>query len=208
MKFAHWVVIAGMFLVGALVWPLAPDRVPVHWNLSGTVDRYGGKLEGLFALPAITLLVALLFDVLPRIDPHRERYVEFKRPLGILRLGLVLVLAGIYAVVLLSTFGVAVNVGLVMGALIGALFVLIGFVIGDLRRNWFFGIRTPWTLSSDETWAETHRKGRGVFVAMGVAILLVGVLQTPWALYTALAVCLGGILGLVGYSYVLWRRTV
>jgi uncharacterized membrane protein len=125
-----------------------------------------------------------------------------------LRLGLVVAMAGIYAVILLAAVGVLVNVGLVVGVLIGALFVLIGAIIGQVRRNWFFGIRTPWTLSSEEAWSETHRKGRWVFVAMGAAIVLVGVVQTPWSLYLAMTVCLGGILGLVGYSYVVWRRTV
>jgi len=203
----QWLVIAGMFLAGVLVWPLAPERMPVHWNLSGTVDRYGGKWEGLFLLPVIALLVALLFEVLPKIDPHGERYVEFRTPLALLRLGVVLVLAGVYAVALLSTFGVAVNVGLVIGGLVGALFVLIGFIIGQVPPNWFVGIRTPWTLSSETAWAETHRQGRWVFVVMGLAFLLYGIAQTPWALYLALAVCLAGVLGLVGYSYVVWRRT-
>jgi uncharacterized membrane protein len=196
-----------MFVAAALAWPSAPEQLPVHFNLTGQVDRYGGKIEGLLIIPIVTLLVALLFVVLPRIDPNRERYVEFRPALAVLRLGMVVVLAGVYAVVLLSAFGAQVNVGLIVAGLVGALFVLIGAVIGQLRRNWFFGIRTPWTLSSEEAWSVTHRAGRWVFVAMGLAIALAGIVQAPWALYLAMLVCLAGVIGLIGYSYVIWRRT-
>jgi immunity protein, SdpI family len=70
--------------------------------------------------------------------------------------------------------------------------LVIGAVIDQVRPNWFFGIRTPWTLSSEVAWSETHRAGRLMFVAMGVAIALAGIFQAPWALYMAMLVCLAG----------------
>lgn len=207
LNISQWIVIGGMFVAAALAWPSAPLQLPVHWGLNGQVDRLGGKFEGLLVLPLVALLVAVLFAVLPRIDPNRARYVEFRPALATFGLGVTLVLAGVYAVLLLTAFGYALNVGLIVAGLVGALLVLIGSVLGQLRRNWFFGIRTPWTLASEASWSETHRAGRWVFVLMGIAIALVGVFQTPWALGLAVAVCVGGVLGLVGYSYVVWRRT-
>jgi uncharacterized membrane protein len=204
----QWLLVAGMFASGAVAWPNAPEQLPVHWNLAGQVDRYGGKLEGIFGLPVVALCVAVLFVVLPRIDPNRARYAQFRVALSALRLGIQVVLAGVYAVIVLAAFGGQVNVGLVVAGLVGALFVLLGAILGQVQPNWFFGIRTPWTLSSEESWSATHHAARWVFPVMGLAIALAGLVQTPWALYLAISTCLGGVLGLVVYSYLVWRTTV
>jgi uncharacterized membrane protein len=201
----QWVLVAGLFAAAALVWPSAPDSIPVHWSLDGQPDRYAGKLEGLLALPATALVLALLLKFLPRIDPMRERYTEFAAAYALTGLAIITVLAAVYGVILLWIYGTPVNVGLVVGSLVGLLLAVLGGIMGQLRRNWFVGIRTPWTLSSEHSWSATHRAGRWVFVVMGLSIAMAGVLQMPWALYIALAICLAGILGLVAYSYVTWR---
>jgi uncharacterized membrane protein len=194
-----------MFAAGLITWPGAPDTIPVHWSLTGQPDRYAGKLEGLFLLPAVALLIAVGMRWLPRIDPHRMRYSEFARAYAVAGFAIVAALAGTYTAVLLWLRGVPLNMGLIVGPLIGVLLIVIGAVMAEIRPNWFFGIRTPWTLSSERSWTETHRVGRWVLMCMGVAIALAGVFQTPWLVYAAILVCLGGILGLVIYSYVVWR---
>lgn len=70
---AQWVVVVGMFVMGVALWPITPEAVPVHWNRAGQVDRYGGRFEGLFGVPIIALVVLVLFEFLPRFDPHRAR---------------------------------------------------------------------------------------------------------------------------------------
>ncbi len=70
----HLAVIAAMFLLVAATWSSAPDRIPVHWDLAGQVDRYGGKFEGLLLMPLLTLGIYLLFLVAPRFDPGRANY--------------------------------------------------------------------------------------------------------------------------------------
>ena len=69
-------------------------------------------------------------------------------------------IAGINGVVVLAALGVAVNMGLVLGVQVGLLLVVIGAIMDQLRPNWFVGIRTPWTLSSEESWRATHRAGK------------------------------------------------
>jgi uncharacterized membrane protein len=204
---AQWLVIAAMFIAAALAWPSAPEQMPVHWNLGGQPDRFGGRLEGLFGIPLLALVIAIVLQLFPRIDPLRSNYVEFRFAYAVVRLGLALVMAVAFALILMATYGVAVNTGLVIAPAVGALLVLIGLVIGQVRRNWLFGIRTPWTLSSEQVWTTTHRAGRWVFIAMGLAIALAGVLQTQWALVSAMVICLAGVVGLVAYSYLVWRRT-
>jgi uncharacterized membrane protein len=111
----------------------------------------------------------------------------------------------VYAIVLAHTFGAPVNVSRLIVPLVGVLLIAIGALLDQVRPNWFFGIRTPWTLSSERSWSATHHAGRWVFIGLGVAMVLAGVLQTGWAISLAVVLCIAGVLGLVAYSYVIWR---
>lgn len=202
---AQWGLVLAMFVLGLATWPVAPDRIPVHWNAAGQVDRYGGKIEGLFLLPAIALVVALGLEYLPAIDPRRERYAEFAGAYAAIRVAVTVVLAGVYLVMVLWARGVPVPVGLVVAPLVGLLLVVIGLAMGRIRPNWFFGIRTPWTLTSERSWRATHHASRPVFVVMGVAVAVAGLLQAGWVFGLAAVICVAGAVGLVAYSYVVWR---
>lgn len=120
----------------------------------------------------MTLGVVLLLNALPRIDPRRERYAEFATPIGLVVLAIEVFLALTYAVMLAIILGVSVNPTMVIVPLVGLLLIAIGAVLDRLRPNWFFGIRTPWTMSSDRAWTSTHRAGRWVFIVMGEALRL------------------------------------
>src|SRR3954462_731600 len=85
--------ILGMFLGSALAWNAVPDRVPVHWNLAGEVDRYGGKVEGLLLLPVLALGLYVLFIFLPRLDPRRAAYAGFARSYALIRIAIITFLA-------------------------------------------------------------------------------------------------------------------
>ena len=76
---------------------------------------------------------------------------------------------------------------MVLAALVGLLLSVLGSLLGQVRPNWFFGIRTPWTLSSERSWTATHRLGRWVLLVMGLAIGLAGLVQAAWAWYLVVA---------------------
>jgi uncharacterized membrane protein len=204
-EWPHWVLIGGMFAWAAATWSTAPERFPVHWNLAGEVDRYGGKVEGLLVLPIITVGLYLLLIFLPRIDPGRVNYPRFAGAYRAIRLGLTGFLTAIYAVTQLAAYGYAVDVTLVIMVLAGLLFVLIGAILGQVRPNWFVGIRTPWTLSSERSWTLTHRFGGRLFVAIGLALIVAGLIRTPWALILAGVIVFGGVCWMILYSYIIWR---
>jgi uncharacterized membrane protein len=102
--------------------------------------------------------------------------------------------------------GVHVRIEVWVPLIVGALFVAVGGLLGRVRPNWFVGIRTPWTLSSEAAWTGTHRAGRWVFILMGALLMACAVLRPDWAVWTMAVVGVTGMLGLVVYSYVLWRR--
>ena len=66
-----------MFAGALVIWPVAPDRIPVHWSFDGRVDRWGGKLEGLLGIRLLALAIYLLMRYLPRTDPGRANYARF-----------------------------------------------------------------------------------------------------------------------------------
>ena len=200
-----WLVLAGMFALAAITWPGAPDRIPVHWNLHQQVDRYGGRFEGLLGIPLLALGLYLLMRFVPRIDPGGANYAAFLGPFNTLRLALVLFLASLYAIMHLWMRGIEVRMNTVMPLLMGVLFIVVGNLLGKLRPNWFVGIRTPWTLSSKDAWVRAHRAGGWVMIAAGLAFMAAGVVQTAWALWTAVATLLVGLLGVAVYSYFVWR---
>jgi len=202
----QWTIVAAMFIAAAVAWPFVPETIAVHWSLKGQADGYANKLIGLLVIPLVATLVLLGLELLPRIDPRRANYASFRSAYAIAKLAIVAFFAAVDAVLLASALGRLVNVSLVIAPLVGALLIVLGAIMGQLQPNWFIGVRTPWTLSSDRSWIATHRAARWVFVAMGLAIVLAGLEQTSWSLYLAVTVCLLGIIGLVAYSFVVWRE--
>jgi uncharacterized membrane protein len=180
--------------------------MPVHYNLMGRADRYGGRFEGLFVMPLVAVFLYLLMLALPRLDPGRANYPAFAGAYATVRLAVVAVMAVVYGFVQLTIRGYAVSLERWVPLMLGALFIVIGNVLGKVRPNWFFGIRTPWTLSSKLAWTRTHRAGGWVFVGVGMLTLLAGMLKTDWAMAIMIASVVAAALGLTIYSYVLWRR--
>lgn len=201
----QWVILAAMLAAAAWVWPSAPDRIPVHWNIAGEPDRYGGKVEGLLLVPLLAMGLYVLLRVLPRFDPARDRYARFQGAYDTLRVGILAVMAAVYAVIVLWVVGRPVDVGLVVGTAVGVLMALLGWIMPRLEPNWFVGIRTPWTLSSPTAWQRTHAAGRPVFMLLGALMVLAGWLKAAWAFGVMLGGLLVGTLALVAYSYLVWR---
>lgn len=200
-------IIGGMFVAAAFTWPSAPDRMPIHWNAAGEIDGYGGKFQGLLLVPSIAVAQYLLLRFLPRTDPGRANYVNFQRAYDTVRVAVLVLLAIVYGLLHLYLRGRRLDVSLVVPLLIGTLLVVLGNTLGKLRPNWFFGIRTPWTLSSKEAWTRTHRVGGWLMVALGVAMIVAAPFAGPMGRSgVVVAGALGFAVWSMGYSYWAWRH--
>ena len=202
----QWVIIAGMFIVAGVLWPMAPESFPVHWNVRGEVDRFGGKFEGLMVMPLVALGIYLLMRFLPNLDPAKANYPSFQSAYLTIRFSLLMMFTIIYACMQLVAFGYKVDISTVVPILVGCLLIVLGNVMGKIRPNWFVGVRTPWTLSSLHSWNQTHRLAGWLFVLMGLAFGACGLIHTFWMLGIALAVALISVIWMIAYSYLKWRE--
>jgi uncharacterized membrane protein len=149
-----------------------PDQVVIHWGIDGQPNGWGSKWIGLLAMPASPLLMALLTVALPKMSPKN---FELERSGGTYGWAMFLVsalMATIHAVIVLKTSGATFDIGRVMFAVLFAFWIFLGNVIGKVKRNYYMGIRTPWTLSSESVWHATHRAAGRLWVVGGVIGLI------------------------------------
>jgi uncharacterized membrane protein len=197
--------VAVSVIVSAVFYPRLPERIPTHWNAHGQVNGYGSKWVTLGLFPLATLAMWGVLRFLPTIDPRRENYAKFQGTYDLvmnLVLTLILLLQG---VAIAGALGAPIAFRL-LPVVIGAAFVVLGNAMPRARPNWWFGIRTPWTLSNDRVWERTHRVGGYLFVALGIVTALATLLPET-ATFVVIGV-LGGAtaLGTLVYSYVAWRQ--
>lgn len=183
-------------------------ELPIHWNAAGHPNGYAGKWTALLLPPVMTALVSLLFYFLPILEPRGE---HLQRSQGLVLAGwggLLLVNIVIELTVVSGALHWRVPVTTLMLAGIGLLFVLIGNQLGKSRSMFLVGIRTPWTLSSEEVWIKTHRLGGKLMVGAGVVLALAGFVPLPPRMISALVLGLVVVMAAipVAYSYLLWRR--
>src|SRR5687768_9259645 len=193
--------------VSVAVYPQLPERVPTHWNLRGEVDAWSPRRFGAFLIPVIMLVLAVLTPLLPKIDPRRANYAKFE-PTFWFMINLVLTfMLGVHFMMLAVTLGADIPVMRVIPFGVGALFAIIGNVMPRTRSNWSFGIRTPWTLSSDRVWERTHRVG-GYLMFAGGLVVMAGAIAAPTHLIAPITICsiLGATAGAFIFSYAAWRQ--
>lgn len=200
--------VLAMVAVSAWAWPQIPDDalVPIHWGPDGEADGFGSKWVGLIGIPLVGAAVVALLAFLPRIEPRRRNLERSATAYLAVGIAVTAFLAGLHVFAVLAALGGDPDIAALATIGSGIVFIVIGNFLGKTRSNWFFGIRTPWTLSSDRAWARTHRLGGLLFVGVGAAVLLATVLVGPErAIWLMLAGLLAGTIGLVVYSYLVWR---
>jgi len=205
-------IVAAMLVLSAWAWvEVDAEQVPVHWGFSGEPDRYGSKLEGLLLLPLVTLGLIALLAVLPRIEPRRENLERSESAYALVWLSTTVFLGLLHVAMVVAATGRSVDMSTVVGVGIGLMFVAMGFALTRVKSNYVFGMRTPWTLSSERSWERTHVVAARLFVGVGLASMaaaVVSVLGGPrWLpIVTILAGAVGSGLAAAVYSYVVWRE--
>lgn len=198
-------IILASVILSITVFNRLPETMAIHWGTTGEPDGFGSRVFGAFFLPGLMLFVWGLLTLLPNIDPRRANIEKFRESYDLLIIAVITVLAVLHVGVLGSALGWPVSVGRLAPISIGLLFVVLGNLLPRFRSNFFFGIRTPWTLSSENVWMKTHRLGGYVMVGIGLLMILAGVLNSAMAFYVAIGGGLAMVLTVLVYSWWLWK---
>lgn len=194
-------------LTGVLLWKHLPDPMASHWNGHDQIDGYLPKFWGVFLMPLVALGMLGLFLLIPIIDPLKANLAQFRGAFNLFVLQMIALLVYLWTLTILWNLGFTnFRMSAALLPALGLLFMYIGLLLRKARRNWFIGIRTPWTLSSDRVWEETHRLGSTLFLAAGLLTILGTFFGGEIALWLTLAPLIGSALFLTAYSYILYRR--
>jgi uncharacterized membrane protein len=200
------VIVVLALAVSMWAYPELPPTVATHWGVRGTADGFSSKGVAVIIMPAVILVLTGLFNVLPKLDPRRANYAKFIGTYWLIVNAVILFILVGHGMIIANGLGYSVQVGRFMPIGVGLLFVVLGNYLTRVEPNWFVGIRTPWTLSSDTVWRKTHRTGGWLMVLGGFALVACAFLPTGVFLPLLItAILLMAVVPIV-QSYILWKR--
>ncbi len=202
-------IIGVQFLIALLSYPFLPARVPTHWNIDGQVNGYGSKWEDTFLFPIMTLgvyiLIRVLLSISPRLGKEDGRQHTNVEIVDRILIGVFLFLLLIQLTILAEVFHLPVDISFIISLTLSAMFLYIGNYLGKLRRNFWAGIRTPWTLVSDTVWERTHRFAGWLFVATGAVGIVLSFMPSA-RLWSVVVLLVLDSLVAAAYSYLIYQR--
>lgn len=180
-----------------------PDVVPMHWNAAGQVDGYGSKSTGLYFLPGMMLGLAFLMLALPKLSPRKFEVENFESTYATVFVLVMAMMGVLHVVIVRGAAGQVADVTKTMMIVLMLFFAFMGNWMGKVRRNFYMGIRTPWTLADERVWDVTHRVASRVWFFGG----LIGAVL---AVFLPFGVTFGGFMAMCFYpvvlSYFIYRR--
>lgn len=188
-----------------LIYSGLPEKIPTHWNIRGKIDSYSSK-SFIWFTALLPLGIYLLMVYVPEIDPRRESYRKHKKAYKILMNILVPFFIMIHWIVIFSALGYQVSVARIIPIGIGILFIVIGNYMGQIRPNYTFGIRIPWTLADETVWKKTHRVGSFAFILSGLIFIISGIINKPYSFILAISSIFVTLIYTVVYSYLEYKK--
>ncbi|MGC8787971.1 MAG: SdpI family protein [Anaerolineae bacterium] len=193
------------FAAGISVYSKMPERMASHWNAQGEVDGYMPRFWGVFFLPFTLVGLAVLLLLLPRIDPLHKNIAQFQAQYERFVVLALTFFLYVYLFTLAANLGWKVDIVRVLAPGMAILFYGVGVLVEHAKRNYFIGIRTPWTLASEEVWNRTHRVGGKWFKIAGL-LALGGVVWPQWGIWFIMVPVLLVALYTMVYSYLEYQK--
>lgn len=192
-------------MAGLVLYSRLPERVPTHFDFSGTPDGWSSRPFAVFGLPCLlAALNVFLYACLNR-DPKRANMSGALKTVSQWSLPVLSVLC--YGLTLTAALGYPSRIEIVVPLLTGILLLVIGNYLPKTKQSYTMGIRLPWTLQSEENWTRTHRLSGFLWVAAGAAFILLSLLRL-WNIWLLGALLLALIFVPIGYSYFLHKKGI
>ncbi len=207
-KNANFVLI-GLILASAaaslMLYPMLPRAMATHWGLTGEPDGFMSRFWAALFTPALMAAMFILFLILPKVDPLKHNVALFRQQYNTVVTSIIGFIAALHAYVLAWNLGMRFPVTWVVVPLMALLFFVIGSALPKMKQNWFMGIRTPWTMSSEAVWRKTHEHAGRIF--QWLALVMIFGLLIPRQTFP---IVIGGILcacaWVILYSYLTYKK--
>ena len=194
--------------IGAIYfYPQMPDKMASHWNIKGEADGYMSKFWGLFLMPIIFVGLFLLFILIPKIDPLKENIAKFRKYFDGFMVLIMFFLFYIYFLSIVWNLGKRFDMSQMIVPAVAIVFYYCGILIENAKRNWFIGIRTPWTLSSEGVWNKSHKIGGKLFKITGL-IALLGIFFPNYTFYFIFVPIFLATFYIIIYSYFEYQKEI
>jgi len=195
------------FVIGIYYYPQMPEKIASHWNAQGQVNGYMNRFWGLFLMPIISVGLFLIFILIPGIDPLKSNIRQFRKYYDGFVVLMMVFLFYLHLLTILWNTGYKFNMIALLSPAFAILFYYAGILIENSRRNWFIGIRTPWTLSSDKVWENTHKIGGKLFKISGIVALAGAFFQNYAIFFIIFPIIIVSIYTVV-YSYFEYQKEI
>jgi uncharacterized membrane protein len=208
-KKIHIIIILAIILISFLgsfyYYDSLPERVPIHWNAQGEIDGYTSKNTGIFLLPLIEIIVAIIFVIIPLIEPNKKNVKKFIKHYNLFAIVMVGFFAYIHFLTLLIAKGYDINFIQFFAPALGIMFYAIGILLKHTKQNYLIGIKTPWTLANEEVWDKTHELGGKLFQISGIITFFAILLPKTNILLLIGPVLTSAVITIV-YSYYIYNK--
>lgn len=194
------------FIYLAYIWNQLPERVPMHWNIKGEIDRYGEKMELIIIPILLPLLVYIIFLVIPKIDP-KNKLNKMGNKLQTIKVLLTTFMSILALFIIYSAKNESFTNPNYIVLSIGVLYIILGNYFKTIKANYFIGIRTPWTLENETVWKKTHKLGGKLWFVGGIIVVLTSLILDKEPNVTVFLIITGIITIIpIVYSYIIFKK--
>jgi uncharacterized membrane protein len=195
------------FLISIYFYPAMPEKMSSHWNIRGEVDGYMSKFWSLFLIPIISSAIFLLFVIIPKIDPLKANIAKFRNYYNGLIVLIIVFLFYLYILTILWNLGITFSMLQFLSPAFGIVLFYCGILLKKAKRNWFIGIKTPWTISNERVWNKTHKLGGRLFKISGI-IAFLGIFFQHYAIFLIIVPVILVTIYTYIYSYFEYQKEI
>lgn len=206
-KLNKWIVLVCILsYIGTLaIMPQLPQTIINHWGADGVANGYADK-SMYYWLGALPLIIYISMIIFPKIDPRRQNYALHEKAYKIFQIGITFFMVAVTWVSVAINLGINIPISFIIPFGLGILFILMGNYMPQIRHNYFFGIKTPWTLADETVWKKTHRLGGYLFMISGVVTLLSAFFQSALFIIAMTVTLLLTVAVTFVYSYLEYKK--